>query len=180
MFLNELEEILDRIQSHHLANAQIVLFKKIAACINSPHFQVSERAIYVLNNDIILRFVTNNREALVPILGKALLCNTWLVSDLTKAEGKPAPLDKKNVPLQRWRERGHWNPTIVDLTNDIIKLFNEMDTNLMGKFSKSFVSDIQIAAKSVEKKRDRWEEIEQSAKKWREQNGVKDPHEVKS
>jgi hypothetical protein len=58
--------------------SQVPLFKRIAACINSPHFQVSERSIYVLNNDVILRFVTNNRQTLVPILCKALTSNTWL------------------------------------------------------------------------------------------------------
>jgi len=185
MFLNELEEILDRIQSNHLANAQIVLFKKIASCINSPHFQVSERAIYVLNNDIILRFVTNNRDVLVPILGKALLCNTWLVNEPTKSEGKTIPCDQRGVTLQRWRERGHWNPTIVDLTLDIIKLFNEMDAILMGKFSKSFPTDVSNALKNVEKRRARWDEIDQTARKWREQNSsteqkTKDPHEMKT
>jgi len=187
MFLNELEEILDRIQSHHLANAQVALFKKIAGCINSPHFQVSERAIYVLNNDIILRFVTNNREVLVPILGKALLGNTWLVNEVTKPHGKPAPLDKRGVPLQRWRERGHWNPTIVDLTQDIIKLFNEMDASLMGRYTSTFPETVMGACKNVEKKRERWEEIDQLARKWRDQNpslehksNAKDPHEVKS
>jgi hypothetical protein len=39
--------------------------------------QVSERAIYVLNNDVILRFVTSNRQLLVPILSRALLSNTF-------------------------------------------------------------------------------------------------------
>jgi hypothetical protein len=39
--------------------------------------QVSERAIYVLNNDVILRFVTNNRQLLVPILSRALQSNTF-------------------------------------------------------------------------------------------------------
>jgi len=187
MFLNELEEILDRIQSHHLANAQIPLFKKVANSINSPHFQVSERAIYVLNNDIILRFVTNNREILVPILSKALLCNTWLTNEATKAEGKAAPADKRGLPLQRWRERGHWNPTIVDLTTDIIKLFNEMDAALMQRCSKSFPTDVTNNHRIVEKKRDRWDEIDQVARKWREQNpgsdpraAVKEPMEVKS
>jgi len=149
--------------------------KKIAACINSPHFQISERAIYVLNNDIILRFVTNNREVLVPILGKALLCNTWLANELTKPEGKEAPRDKRGVPLQRWRERGHWNPTIVDLTTDIIKLFNEMDGILMGKFTKSFPSDVTSVHKNVEQRRERWEEIEVLARKWREQNPARAP-----
>jgi len=183
MFLNELEEILDRIQSHHLANAQVPLFKQVANSINSPHFQVSERAIYVLNNDIILRFVTNNREVLVPLLVKALLSNTWLVTDPTRSEGKPSPLDSRGKALQRWRERGHWNTTIVELTLDLIKLFNEMDAALLARCSKSHLPDVKASMKFVETRRDSWFNLEQSAQKWKEQNNdkiMKEPTEIKA
>jgi len=93
MFLNELEEILDRVQPQHLGQTQIGLFRQVAKSINSPHFQVSERAIYVLNNDVILRFITNNRETLVPILARALYANTHLYR---KATEKDLKKDEKN------------------------------------------------------------------------------------
>jgi len=92
MFLNELEEILDRVQPHHLGSTQIPLFRQVARSINSAHFQVSERAIYVLNNDVILRFITNNRETLIPILGRALYANTHLHR---KLENQNGPVDKE-------------------------------------------------------------------------------------
>jgi hypothetical protein len=38
---------------------------------------------------------------------------------------------------QQWREMGHWNPTIVELTHDMIKLLNDMDTPLINKVQKS-------------------------------------------
>lgn len=38
---------------------------------------------------------------------------------------------------QQWREMGHWNPTIVELTHDMIKLLNDMDTPLVTKVQKS-------------------------------------------
>ena len=82
MFLNEVEEILDRIQSAHLTGeSEMELFKRIAACINSPHFQVSERAIYILNNDIIVRFVSAKREVLIPVLARALIGNTYMADE---------------------------------------------------------------------------------------------------
>ena len=82
MFLNEVEEILDRIQSAHLTGeSEMELFRRIAGCINSPHFQVSERAIYILNNDIIVRFVSTKREVLIPVLARALIGNTYMADE---------------------------------------------------------------------------------------------------
>ena len=82
MFLNEVEEILDRIQSAHLTGeSEMELFRRIAGCINSPHFQVSERAIYILNNDIIVRFVSAKREVLIPVLARALIGNTYMADE---------------------------------------------------------------------------------------------------
>ena len=40
--------------------------------------QVSEKAIYVLNQDVLQRFVVTKKEVLVPILVKALKSNTHL------------------------------------------------------------------------------------------------------
>jgi serine/threonine-protein phosphatase 2A regulatory subunit B' len=40
MYLNEVEEILDRVQATHLGPALVPLFKQVAKAINSPHFQV--------------------------------------------------------------------------------------------------------------------------------------------
>ena len=46
MFLNELEEILDVIEPQEFQKVMVPLFKRIAACVSSPHFQVAERALY--------------------------------------------------------------------------------------------------------------------------------------
>jgi len=40
MFLGEIEEILDVIEPSQFIRIQEPLFKQIAACISSPHFQV--------------------------------------------------------------------------------------------------------------------------------------------
>lgn len=138
MFLTEIEEILDRVQSHHLQDSQVPLFTQIAKSINSPHFQVSERAIYLLNNDVILRFITNNREQLVPVLSKALYSNTFLTNPPADETG-----GNEWMKSMKWQEKGHWNPTIVELTQDILKLFDEMDAGLMTKCSDLVESSAQ-------------------------------------
>lgn len=53
MYLNEVEEILDRVQAAHLGPALVPLFKQVAKAINSPHFQVlSLIYIYISSIDI--------------------------------------------------------------------------------------------------------------------------------
>ena len=41
MFLNELEEILDVMEPVEFVKVMVPLFRQIAKCISSPHFQVS-------------------------------------------------------------------------------------------------------------------------------------------
>ena len=40
MFLNELEEILDVIEPAEFTKVMCPLFKQLAKCVSSPHFQV--------------------------------------------------------------------------------------------------------------------------------------------
>ena len=43
MFLNELEEILDVIEPAEFTKVMVPLFRQLAKCVSSPHFQVSLR-----------------------------------------------------------------------------------------------------------------------------------------
>lgn len=63
MFLNELEEILDVIEPVEFQKVMVPLFKQLARCVSSPHFQVGQ--LFQLSN----LFVS-------PILDKHL---TWLL-----------------------------------------------------------------------------------------------------
>ena len=40
MFLNELEEILDVIEPNEFVKVVVPLFRQLAKCVSSPHFQV--------------------------------------------------------------------------------------------------------------------------------------------
>lgn len=46
MFLNELEEILDVIEPSEFVKVMEPLFRQLAKCVSSPHFQVSSYATY--------------------------------------------------------------------------------------------------------------------------------------
>lgn len=97
MFLGEIEEILDVIEPSQFIRIQEPLFKQIAACISSPHFQVNpppplqtgfhdrqpgldllhpllfafqvaERALYFWNNEYILSLIEENCQVILPLV----------------------------------------------------------------------------------------------------------------
>lgn len=94
MFLGEIEEILDVIEPSQFIRIQEPLFKQIAACISSPHFQVkapphthkrtgllpghrllcvfvsqvAERALYFWNNEYILSLIEENCRVILPLV----------------------------------------------------------------------------------------------------------------
>jgi serine/threonine-protein phosphatase 2A regulatory subunit B' len=106
MFLNELEELLELTQSTEFGKVAEPLFRLIARCINSPHFQVNssplffdkdfalevrlrwkilmahfshqvaERALFLWNNEYIVSLIAKSRDVILPVLYPALEANT--------------------------------------------------------------------------------------------------------
>ncbi len=76
MFLNELEEILDVIEPVEFQKVMNSLFKQLAKCVSSPHFQVAERALYYWNNEYIMSLISDNANTILPITFPALYKNT--------------------------------------------------------------------------------------------------------
>lgn len=52
MFLNELEEILDVIEPAEFTKVMVPLFKQLAKCVSSPHFQVC--TLYSVDKFIVI------------------------------------------------------------------------------------------------------------------------------
>ncbi|PWA25487.1 hypothetical protein CCH79_00019859 [Gambusia affinis] len=100
MFLNELEEILDVIEPAEFVKVQEPLFRQLAKCVSSPHFQVpepepgrprrqvlvltevllrfqvAERALYYWNNEYIMSLISDNAAKILPIMFPALYKNS--------------------------------------------------------------------------------------------------------
>jgi len=76
MFLNEIEEILDVIEPEEFQKIQIPLFLQISRCIESPHFQVAERALYYWNNEYILHLIGENVAEILPLIFAPLYRNS--------------------------------------------------------------------------------------------------------
>ena len=72
MFLNELEEIMEVLDTNEFKKVIKPLFNQLARCVSSQQFQVAERALYFWNNEYILSLITEHMEEIFPIMFPAL------------------------------------------------------------------------------------------------------------
>lgn len=134
MFLNELEELLELTQSPDFAKVAEPLFRLIARCINSPHFQVAERALFLWNNEYIVSLIAKSRDVILPVLYPALEANT------TK----------------------HWNSTVHGLTFNVQKLFMDMDARLWEDCTQRHKMNVERQAAAQLSRKQKWEELEKA------------------
>jgi len=85
LFIQELEEILDLASRAELENVLPQLFAQIARSIMSEHFQVSERALFLWNKDVVATITADHRDTILPILFPAITNRHWngQVNDLS-------------------------------------------------------------------------------------------------
>uniref|UniRef100_A0A2I3GXQ7 Serine/threonine-protein phosphatase 2A 56 kDa regulatory subunit n=1 Tax=Nomascus leucogenys TaxID=61853 RepID=A0A2I3GXQ7_NOMLE len=76
MFLNELEAILDVIEPSEFVKTMEPLFRQLAKCVSSPHFQVAGRALYYWNNEYIMSLISDNAAKILPIMFPSLYHNS--------------------------------------------------------------------------------------------------------
>ncbi|OAY66310.1 Serine/threonine protein phosphatase 2A 57 kDa regulatory subunit B' beta isoform, partial [Ananas comosus] len=132
LFLGELEEVLEATQPAEFHKCMVPLFKQIARCLNSSHFQVAERALFLWNNDHIVSLIAQNRSVIFPIIFEAL---------------------EKNI-------RSHWNQAVHGLTANVRKMFLDMDSELFEECQRQFLEK-EAKAKEVEEQRElAWRRLE--------------------
>ncbi|KAM4722345.1 serine/threonine-protein phosphatase 2A 56 kDa regulatory subunit beta isoform 2-T2 [Rhinophrynus dorsalis] len=132
MFLGELEEILDVIEPSQFVKIQEPLFKQIARCVSSPHFQVAERALYFWNNEYILSLIEENCHTILPLIFSTL----YQVS------------------------KEHWNQTIVSLIYNVLKTFMEMNGKLFDELTASYKLDRQQELKREKERQELWRKLD--------------------
>ncbi|KAK2707809.1 serine/threonine-protein phosphatase 2A 56 kDa regulatory subunit epsilon isoform-like isoform X3 [Artemia franciscana] len=133
MFLGEVEEILDVIEPSQFVKIQEPLFKQIAKCMSSPHFQVAERALYFWNNEYIMSLIEENNAVIMPILFPAL----YRIS------------------------KEHWNQTIVALVYNVLKTFMEMNAKLFDELTATYKADRQKEKKKEKEREELWKKLQE-------------------
>ncbi|KAL8264513.1 hypothetical protein R6Q59_022643 [Mikania micrantha] len=125
MFLSELEEVLESTQAAEFQRCMVPLFHQIGRCLNSSHFQVAERALFLWNNNHIRNLINLNRKVILPIILPAL---------------------EKNA-------RGHWNQAVHSLTLNVRKIFSDADQPLFDECLIKYQED-ELKVKENHKKRE--------------------------
>ncbi|XP_006339090.1 serine/threonine protein phosphatase 2A 57 kDa regulatory subunit B' beta isoform-like [Solanum tuberosum] len=135
LFLQELEEVLETTQAAEFQRCMVPLFRQIARCLNSPHFQVAERALFLWNNEHIVGLIAQNRNVIFPIIFDAL---------------------QKNID-------NHWNQAIHGLTVNVRKMFMEMDANLFDECQRQYSEKAAQATELEEQRELRWQRLAAAA-----------------
>uniref|UniRef100_A0A671YMG3 Serine/threonine protein phosphatase 2A regulatory subunit n=1 Tax=Sparus aurata TaxID=8175 RepID=A0A671YMG3_SPAAU len=136
MFLNELEEILDVIEPSEFVKVMEPLFRQLAKCVSSPHFQVAERALYYWNNEYIMSLISDNAAKILPIMFPSLYRNS----------------------------KTHWNKTIHGLIYNALKLFMEMNQKLFDDCTQQFRAEKSKEKAKWKEREEAWIKIENLAK----------------
>ncbi|GMI87716.1 hypothetical protein like AT3G26020 [Hibiscus trionum] len=137
MFLNELEEVLEATQPSEFQRCMVPLFRQIARCLNSLHFQVSERALFLWNNDHIQNLILQNRKVILPVIFPAL---------------------EKNA-------RNHWNQAVHSLTLNVRKIFYDLDPELCKECLHKFQEDESKGSEIEARRETTWKRLEELAEK---------------
>ncbi|WWC87824.1 uncharacterized protein L201_002716 [Kwoniella dendrophila CBS 6074] len=135
MFLNEVEEILDVIEQNEFTKIMQPLFLQLSRCINSPHFQVAERALYYWNNEYIVNLMGEHITIILPIVFPALYQNS----------------------------RSHWNRTIHGMVYNALKLFMEINNTVFEEVQSNYKAQRKADADRAIERHDEWIRLREQA-----------------
>ncbi|CAK9304468.1 unnamed protein product [Gordionus sp. m RMFG-2023] len=132
MFLGELEEILGVIEPVQFPKIEVPLFKQIAKCIASPHFQVAERALMMWNDDYILSLIEENNQTIMPIMFPSL----YRIS------------------------KEHWNQNIVGMVFNVLKNFMDMNSTLFDTLTTNYKNERNKEKQKEKEREETWQKLE--------------------
>ncbi|OWM89117.1 serine/threonine protein phosphatase 2A 57 kDa regulatory subunit B' kappa isoform [Punica granatum] len=135
MFLGEIEEILENINMAEFQMIMVPLFWRIGCCINSLHFQVAERALFLWNNEQIVGLVAYNRHEIVPIVLPALERNA----------------------------HDHWNQSVLNLSLSVRKMLLDMDEVLFLSCLAHSQEEQERMRREAERRNEAWARVESAA-----------------
>ncbi|KAJ0030925.1 serine/threonine protein phosphatase 2A 57 kDa regulatory subunit B' kappa isoform-like isoform X1 [Pistacia vera] len=135
MFISELEEVLEMTSMTEFQKIMVPLFRRIGCCLNSSHYQVAERAHLLLNNEHVLNLVKQNRQVIVPLVFSALERNA----------------------------QNHWNQAVLNLTQNVRKMFCEMDEELVLACQHKVEEENSLLIVEAEKRKLTWQRLETAA-----------------
>jgi serine/threonine-protein phosphatase 2A regulatory subunit B' len=138
LFLNELEEILELLGNDQLMQVRDTLFRLIAKCLGSHHFQVAERALFLWNNENLVNTGCLSRQHANIILPMIY-----------------GPLYKNSSD--------HWNATVESLAQNVLKMYMEYDLSLYDRCSTEYLRLEEEKKRKATEAEHKWEVVEKMA-----------------
>ena len=110
LFLTELEEILSGLCILQFKDVMEPVFNRIASCLMSQHFQVSEKSLLFAYNSHIMGMVNKNASIIFPIL----------------------------LPCMLEMRKEHWNKHLQPIIDKVVKDFSKMNSRRYSEILKLF------------------------------------------
>ena len=184
LFLNELEQVLELTQPEEFGLLVVPLFRRVALSIASPHFQVAERALFLWHNEYISHLIAQHREDILPLLYPVLAAASHPpLSTLTNGEAREdADSDSGELAAAaaataaatdagggggEGRLGGHWNPTVNNLTQNVLKIFVELDAPLVDSVREEGKQKEEQKERTRQDRRREWKRLEDEERRTR-------------
>ncbi|KAG8546289.1 hypothetical protein GDO81_019308 [Engystomops pustulosus] len=144
MFLNELEEILDVMEPSEFTKIMEPLFRQLAQCVSSPHFQpMSDNGCQILPIIPTLALYRNHKNH-----ANKIMCRLWDVNTYNRD------------PVWWWRNLA----TIHGLIYNALKLFMEMNQKLFDDCTQQYKAEKQRGKIRGRERVEMWNRIEEMAR----------------
>jgi serine/threonine-protein phosphatase 2A regulatory subunit B' len=134
LVMNELEEILELLGHEPLLLVRDALFELIRKCLSSEHFQVTERTLFLWNNDQLINHGCLSKQhapTLLPIIYTALV---------EKSEK-------------------HWNATVEGLATNVLKVYQDFDMKTYNTCKERAEEEAATKVQTEATTQARWEQI---------------------
>ncbi|GKE39285.1 serine/threonine protein phosphatase 2A 57 kDa regulatory subunit B' kappa isoform-like protein [Tanacetum coccineum] len=102
---------------------------------NDEFEKVVERALFLWNNEHIQHLIMSNRQVIMPIVFSSLQHNS----------------------------KNHWNRTVLNLTQNVLKMFHEVDEQLVISCQGKVEEDKSATTAVAERRQLTWDSLEKAA-----------------
>ncbi|KAL2345099.1 hypothetical protein Fmac_006384 [Flemingia macrophylla] len=171
LFLGELEEVLEATQPAEFQRCMVPLFRQVARCLNSSHFQIAKCLQNAQEERIQLNSISMDMPfmpcwscslAITKVAERALFLwnNEHIVSLIAQNRTLVLPIIfealEKNI-------QSHWNQAVHGLTVNVRKIFQEMDAELFEECQRQY-AEREAKAKELEEQRElNWKRLAEAA-----------------
>lgn len=138
LFLNELEEVLEFLGPEQLDKLQDPLFRTIARCLGSEHFQVAERTLFLWNNEHLVNVGCFSRQHAGMVL--------------------PRVYAQLHTNASR-----HWNSTVENLAQNVLNLYMDYDMGIYDSCAAQFTAQEEKEKRFKADAEAKWLRVEEMA-----------------